>query len=157
MDVSACRLNPRDNGPSTNKGHLVWRWVCCSVRCFQLARLRTAHPSADLSNWWMLSIHPCGSLASVHDLHALRQLRPLSARQCYSAHVHGHQILAAGPCVVGIMAWPPRSPYLNTIEHIWDTVQRSVSVRDLPPANITELWNGLQEALFFSLLMLFRL
>lgn len=44
-----------------------------------VTRLKAPKPFADLSDQVTLRIHSSGSFAPVHDLHALRRVRPLSA------------------------------------------------------------------------------
>lgn len=48
---------------------------------------------------------------------------------------------------VGIesMDWPPLSPDLNPIEHVWDNLKRRVRARNPAPANIEELKTALEE------------
>jgi hypothetical protein len=48
---------------------------------------------------------------------------------------------------VGInrMEWPPRSPDLNPIEHVWDMIEKKVKVRIPAPATQDEMFPVLQE------------
>ena len=47
---------------------------------------------------------------------------------------------------VEVMAWPPRSPDMNPIEHVWD--QMGVFIREMenPPTNLAELRHAVQAA-----------
>ncbi|GBO10238.1 hypothetical protein AVEN_214784-1 [Araneus ventricosus] len=41
------------------------------------------------------------------------------------------------------MAWPARSPDLNPIEHVWDTMRRRIVGRSMPPSTLHELHHSL--------------
>ncbi|GFW39534.1 transposable element Tcb2 transposase [Trichonephila clavipes] len=43
------------------------------------------------------------------------------------------------------MDWPARSPDLNPIEHVWDSLGRRLAARTLPPVTIRELRLALQD------------
>ncbi|GFW03796.1 transposable element Tcb2 transposase [Trichonephila clavipes] len=43
------------------------------------------------------------------------------------------------------MDWPPQSPDLNHIEHVWDFRGRHLAARSLPPVTIRELRLALQD------------
>ncbi|GFW79713.1 transposable element Tcb2 transposase [Trichonephila clavipes] len=43
------------------------------------------------------------------------------------------------------MDWPPQSPDLNPIEHVWDFLGRRLAARTLPPVTIRELRLALQD------------
>ncbi len=38
-----------------------------------------------------------------------------------------------------LLKWPPRSPDLNPIEHLWDVVEREIHVMDVQPTNLQQL------------------
>lgn len=42
--------------------------------------------------------------------------------------------------------WPPKSPDMNIIEHIWDALQRAVLRRSPTPRTPMDLWTALQDA-----------
>ncbi|GFS56418.1 transposable element Tc3 transposase [Trichonephila clavipes] len=44
------------------------------------------------------------------------------------------------------MSWPANSPDLNTIEHVWDTLERQIAALSHPPSSIAELKRALQES-----------
>jgi hypothetical protein len=46
---------------------------------------------------------------------------------------------------VTLLDWPSRSPDINPIEHLWDELDRRVQHRPVPPANINELAEALEE------------
>jgi hypothetical protein len=41
--------------------------------------------------------------------------------------------------------WPPNSPDMNIIEHVWHHLDKLVRTRDPLPSNLNELWLALQE------------
>jgi transposase len=43
------------------------------------------------------------------------------------------------------LSWPPSSPDLNIIEHVWDQLDRLLRVRTQLPRNQDEMWEALQE------------
>ncbi|GBN10726.1 hypothetical protein AVEN_54213-1 [Araneus ventricosus] len=44
-----------------------------------------------------------------------------------------------------VMNWPPRSPDLNPIEHLWDVSEKSVKAHHTTPSTLTELWTALAD------------
>jgi hypothetical protein len=44
------------------------------------------------------------------------------------------------------MVWPPRSPDMNPIKHLWDVVERTIRTHNPAPTNTRELWAAIQTA-----------
>ncbi len=42
-----------------------------------------------------------------------------------------------------LLKWPPQSPDLNPIEHIWDVVEREIHIMDVQPTNLQELCDAI--------------
>ncbi len=38
-----------------------------------------------------------------------------------------------------LLKWPPESPDLNPIEHLWDVVEREIRIMDVQPTNLQQL------------------
>ncbi len=57
-----------------------------------------------------------------------------------------------------LLKWPPQSPDLNPIEHIWDVVERQIRIMDVQPTNLQQLcdaimsiWTKISEECFQQL------
>ncbi len=54
-----------------------------------------------------------------------------------------------------LFKWPPQSPDLNPIEHLWDVVEREIHIMDIQPTNLQQLrdaimsiWTKISEECF---------
>ncbi len=54
-----------------------------------------------------------------------------------------------------LLKWPPQSPDLNPIEHLWDVVEREILIIDVQPTNLQQLrdavmsiWTKISEECF---------
>ena len=43
-----------------------------------------------------------------------------------------------------VMVWPPQSPDLNPIEHLWGYLKRKLAAYPKPPGGVEELWERIQ-------------
>ncbi len=57
-----------------------------------------------------------------------------------------------------LLKWPPQSPDLNPIEHLWDVVEREIRIMDVQPTNLQQLrdviisiWTNISEECFQNL------
>ncbi len=42
-----------------------------------------------------------------------------------------------------LLKWPPQSPDLNPIDHLWDVVEREIRIMDVQPTNLQKLCDAI--------------
>ncbi len=42
-----------------------------------------------------------------------------------------------------LLKWPPESPDINPIEHLWDVVEREIHIMDVKPTNLQQLHDAI--------------
>ncbi len=72
--------------------------------------MSTVHPSSD--GYFQQNNAPCHKAQIISD--------------CFFEHDN----------VFTLLKWPPRSPDLNPIEHLWDVVEREIHFMDVQPTNL---------------------
>lgn len=45
--------------------------------------------------------------------------------------------------VFTVLQWPPKSPQLNPIEHLWHVVERDTRTIDVQPTNLRQYWHAI--------------
>ncbi len=50
-----------------------------------------------------------------------------------------------------LLKWPPQSPDLSPIEHLWDVVEREIHIMDVQPTNLQQLCDAIMSIWTWSL------
>ncbi|GBL77592.1 Transposable element Tc3 transposase [Araneus ventricosus] len=111
--------------------------------------------------WSVFSWQFLGSLVLVPDsVNAIRHVELLGDHLhpfMLYCHPHGNGVFQQDNCTshrsrldehssdLSVMNWPPRSPDLNPIEHLWDVLEKDVKAHHTTPATLTELWTPLAD------------
>ncbi|MDF4981198.1 transposase, partial [Vibrio parahaemolyticus] len=73
---------------------------------------------------------------------------------CHKAHIISNCFLEHDNEFT-VLQWPPQSPDLSPVEHLWDVVQREIHIMDVQPTNLQQLpdaimsiWTKISEECF---------
>lgn len=61
---------------------------------------------------------------------------------CYKAHIISNWFLEHDN-ELPVLQWPPQSPDLNPIEHLWGVVEREIRIIDVQPTNLQQLHDAI--------------
>ncbi len=122
-----------------------WWWWCNGVRDIFLA-----HFGPLSTNWASFKRHsqpeyccwPCPSLydysVSIFWLYFQQDNAP-----CHKAQIISDWFLEQDNEFT-LLKWPPQSPDLNPIEHLWDVDEREIRIMDVQPTNLQQLCDAIR-------------
>ena len=132
---ASCNISPKI--PFGGGSVMFWGGICFNGRTELVPiRVRSMDANFYLGNIVVEHVVPFVPFLGPNGLFMQDNARPHVARQVidYLDHV-----------AIPLMEWPPLSPDLNPIEHLWDALKRNVRSRDPAPVNQNQLVNAVIE------------
>ncbi len=128
------------------------------------SRLVSTVQAGGVMVWGIFSWHTFGPLVLIeHRLNATVYLSIVAdhvhlfmtpVHPCHKAQIISDWFLEHDN-VFTLLKWPPQSPDLNPIEHLWDVVEREIHIVDVQPTNLQQLrdaiisiWTKISEECF---------
>ncbi len=124
-----------------------WWWWCNGVGDIFLAHFGPLN-----TNWVSFKSHSlpeycCWPCPSFYD-------KQQDSAPCHKAQIISDWFLEHDN-ELSLLKWPPLSPDLNPIEHLWDVVEREIRIMDVQPTNLQQLrdaimsiWTKISEECF---------
>lgn len=126
---ASCNISPRV--PFGGGSVMFWGGICFDGRTeFVPIRVRSMNADYYLENIVVAHVMPFAPFLEPNFLFMQDNARPHVARQV---------IRYLNDVEIPFMEWPPNTPDMNPIEHLWDYIKKNIRRRTHPPVNHNQL------------------